>query len=227
VSGWPGFDLHAELIADIERRFWLNVLRTEGCWLWTGGLDSKGYGKFEVAGRTRPASVVSYALTQGPIPPMGLVCHHCDNPPCVRPEHLFLGDHSLNRLDANVKALDPEMQVRDASDLTAARIQQRMDRIRSLNKKVQAKRLDERRARQSATRKERERTNPSQWTPVNFTDEEVRQIRAVPDGRGVDTLLAHRFHVSRQAIAAIRKRQTYRHVSDLPAPDPTRKEASA
>lgn len=213
MSRWPGFDLYAELIADVERRFWLNVLRTESCWLWTGQLDSKGYGKFEIAGKSRPASVVSYALTHGPIPPMGLVCHHCDNPPCVRTEHLFLGDHSINRLDADLKEFDLSMQVKTEGDLTAERIQQRMDKIRTLNREVRAVRMDARRARQSAARKERERTNPSNWTPVNFSDEEIRQIRAVPDGKGVNTVLARQFHVSRQAIAAIRKREAYRHIS--------------
>jgi hypothetical protein len=96
VSKWPGFDLHAELIADVERRFWSNVQKTEGVLAMDRRARPKGYGKFEVGGRTACIGGVAGRCTQGPIPPMGLVCHHCDNPPCVRPEHLFLGDHSLN-----------------------------------------------------------------------------------------------------------------------------------
>lgn len=229
MSKWPGFDLYAELIADVERRFWINVQKTETCWLWTGALDGKGYGTITIAGQARTASVVSWALTRGPIPPMGLICHHCDTPPCVRPDHLFLGDHSLNRVDANIKSAEASAEM--VHLVTTANAERVLDRLATVQSKAEASRqarLDERRARQSATRKAREQVEPTLAVPMNFSDDEIRRIRSVPDERGVNRALSRQFHVSPQAIAAIRKRQTYRQVSDLPVwPDDTRKEDEA
>lgn len=70
------------------------------CWLWTGTKDSYGYGYFQVAPRTpRKASRVSWELANGPIEGGLWVLHKCDNPPCVRPDHLFLGTAQDNTDD--------------------------------------------------------------------------------------------------------------------------------
>ena len=80
------------------------------CWLWTGCLDPDGYGRFNVqkAGRwcPMPAQRVAWELVVGPIPDGLLVCHHCDNPACVRPnhpEHCFLGTQLDNMRDMAAK----------------------------------------------------------------------------------------------------------------------------
>src|SRR5438034_5336909 len=86
-------------------RFWKTVLMTPTCWLWTGSIrpDGRGWTTF---GRERGiilAHRLAWELTNGPIPDGIAVCHHCDNPRCVRPDHLFLGTQRDNLRDMRKK----------------------------------------------------------------------------------------------------------------------------
>ncbi len=86
-----------------EQRFWAKVNKTDGCWLWTAGLDNNGYGCFWHNGTMHKAPRISWLLTTGAEPGGAFVCHHCDTPACVRPDHLFLGTQRDNLRDMSSK----------------------------------------------------------------------------------------------------------------------------
>lgn len=98
--------------APFEERFWARVQKSDGCWIWTGNRTYQGYGSTYNAGyyegKREGAHRIAYRLTYGDFPKELLVCHHCDNPPCVRPDHLFLGSNKDNLLDAKNKGRLPK-----------------------------------------------------------------------------------------------------------------------
>ena len=86
----------------LQTRFWKFVDKTEGCWLWTGATTDFGHGLINSGGKHGKAiraHRVSWELHFGAIPDGLLVCHHCDVPACVRPDHLFLGTKLHNNAD--------------------------------------------------------------------------------------------------------------------------------
>lgn len=85
-----------------EKRFWDKVTKTETCWVWTGCIVRR-YGGFQIKGKLVKAHRMAWILAFGEIPFDVIVCHHCDNPLCVRPDHLFLGTHKTNAEDRERK----------------------------------------------------------------------------------------------------------------------------
>lgn len=86
-------------------RFWKRVDKREGdeCWNWTGHSAKGGYGVIGIGKKYFLAHRISWEMSNGEIPKNLLVCHRCDNPSCVNPSHLFIGDHLANNSDRAAK----------------------------------------------------------------------------------------------------------------------------
>lgn len=84
---------------DVVERFRERVQKTDGCWLWTGDV-ARRYGRITIGQRAIRAHRFSYELHVGRIPKGMMVCHRCDVPLCVNPDHLFLGSAKDNMKDA-------------------------------------------------------------------------------------------------------------------------------
>lgn len=107
----------------IADNFWSYVKKSKGCWEWTAS-KTLGYGQFAIRGqKTRvKAHRYSYELANGPIPKGLGVLHKCDNPACVRPSHLFLGDQKKNMEDASKKGRIPRGKDRSNAKLTEFKV---------------------------------------------------------------------------------------------------------
>jgi predicted XRE-type DNA-binding protein len=98
--------------------FWDKVKKFPGdkaCWEWQSYCDKDGYGRVTIDGKTQGAHRVSYDMANGDLDPNLVVLHRCDNPPCVRPEHLYQDTAQKNNLDKELK----NRQVRGESNGTA------------------------------------------------------------------------------------------------------------
>ena len=93
-------------VRPVAERFWEKVDKSGGpdaCWLWRARRNALGYGTLKVQERTILAHRIAYELHYGSIPDGALVCHHCDNPPCVNPAHLWTGTNRDNTEDRDAK----------------------------------------------------------------------------------------------------------------------------
>jgi hypothetical protein len=84
-------------------RLWLRVEKTGDCWLWSGCLDTSGYGNIRVRGKVLRCHRVAWELTHGTVPPGLHVLHRCDVRRCLNPAHLFLGTNADNVADKKAK----------------------------------------------------------------------------------------------------------------------------
>lgn len=117
ARGWCGkhyqrWTLHGDVNVDLpksyDERFWRRVEKTESCWRWTGAVAGR-YGQCRSGPNQKiPAHRFSWLIHFGAISDGLFVCHTCDNPLCVRPDHLFLGDASDNMRDMVQKGRHPK-----------------------------------------------------------------------------------------------------------------------
>lgn len=118
--------------------FWSKVDKTSnpnGCWEWTGPKMPAGYGKFYYNSLFEYSHRYSFTLSNGPIPPGLVICHRCDNPSCVNPEHLFLGTYKDNAQDCLKKGRHKFGQLKGSKNASAKLTEDQVLKIRESNKR--------------------------------------------------------------------------------------------
>lgn len=138
---------HPNTKLSLAERFWMKVnklgpvIRPElgPCWLWAGGgFDRNGYGRYTLKNYNNQRSErifahrLSWILIRGPIPGTLRVLHHCDNPPCVRPDHLFLGTLKDNVQDCMAKGRYVSMVGKGSTHIMAKLTEAQVLEIRKL-----------------------------------------------------------------------------------------------
>ena len=109
-------------------RFWAKVDKTDssGCWIWTGARTSAGYGQIRIQHTAYYAHRLMWIMMRGVIPYGLEILHKCDNPPCVNPDHLFMGTQSDNILDSVSKGRfnRPSGENHPKAKLTSTQVQE-------------------------------------------------------------------------------------------------------
>lgn len=197
-----------------------------GCWEWVGGKDQDGYGSFRgehLGQRFMRAHRWSFAYHNNTAIPAGMhVCHKCDNPSCVNPEHLWLGTGLQNQQDKWSKGrggmlrgelapravltekqvieilADPRASSRIAADYGVA-----AGTVTSIKKRESWAHLT------GVASVKHKRISPRKGVSDKITPDIVLEIRASDEA---GKLLAERYGITAQTVCDIRKRRSWAHV---------------
>ena len=228
-----GAEVKPELLVLTEsysERFWSNVRKSpesDGCWIWTGGRNKRGYGQLTVFGRTQGAHRISYQIHKGKIPSRLFVCHNCpsgDNPLCQNPDHLWLGTHQDNMRDRNQKG-------RQASgDRSGARLHPETIRrgdnhpfrlnpgLMSRGDNHWTRRHPEKLARGdrsgARTHPEKWKRGPNHWKS-KLNEQQVHEIRRLAEAGDLSKMAIGRmFGIRDTLVHKIWRRQLWKHLPD-------------
>jgi hypothetical protein len=176
-------------IRPLSERFWSKVRKTETCWIWTGYCNPSGYGEIQRGRRgegAERASRISWEIHFGSIPEEMCVLHRCDNPPCVNPEHLFLGTRADNNHD---------MINKGRRNIPLSSLRRGDNHPHRLHPENVAR--------------------GEQTYHAKLTADNVRYIRNILSGPyifGQSAQLSRTFNVSKSVITAVMKRHTWKHI---------------
>lgn len=197
-------------------QFWKRVQVGDkaDCWVWTGDRTDRGYGTVRLPSNARTgAHRISYALHHGPFEAWLHVCHHCDNPPCVNPHHLFTGTQQDNMQDASRKGR--ATSIKKVSGGTVAEIKQLWREGVTSGAIGELFGISQQQANRLATGRSQRRSQgelgPTPWQQSGMkhyrqrlTDEQVLDIRRLyANGRTTQRRLAAQFGVGQPHISYI------------------------
>lgn len=213
--------------------FLANAEQGDGCWTWKGYKRPGGYGEAYFGSKPNRERVLAHRLAwmvEYGDPGDLVVCHHCDNPSCVNPRHLFLGTRVDNNADRDAKERQAKGE-RNGSRLTEAQVvairaDPRTNREVALQYGVQESAISNIRLRKAWKHVAPLDTDcdPAIWLDAarathvrgekagraKLTEDDVREIRASRDGC---TKLARKYGVSERAILDITNGKSWKHVS--------------
>ncbi len=174
---------------------------TSGCWIWLGATANCGYGELRMKGVRTRAHRYSYELFKGPIPKGLFVCHSCDVPACVNPDHLWVGTQKDNLAD----------MVRKERSASGSRNGMYG---KEFTKEHRQKLRENHRGKDSlATKKKKSETKLGSLNPnAKLSEEDIRVIRKKRFQGIKRKFLAEEYKVNVAVISNITSRKTWIHV---------------
>lgn len=194
------------------------------CWEWTASRNGLGYGSCSASlYGEQLAHRVAYRLAYGDIPEGHSICHTCDNPPCVNPDHLFAGTHAENMADAagkgRIRCPGMPGESNPVSKFTQADKDDMVQRY--LDGEKQADIAARYGAHRGTVRKVvkkhcdfdgRTRRGGSLNVNSKLTDDQVREVRRRYRLGESQQAIADDYGVSQVAVSCIIRRKTYAHL---------------
>lgn len=176
-----------------------------GCWTWIGAKIPQGYGYIRHEGKNIPAHRASYILAHDEIPGGMIVCHKCDNPSCVNPDHLFIGTHKENMKDMEVKGRSRKLSRQQIDEMLSALASGNTQNELAAKYKISRSTIQLIVSRAKNGDFGPENVNPKPGKYVRLTDRQIVEItcRLL---KGDDTILslASEYNVDRKTIRRIR-----------------------